>query len=497
MDGYIRVSQVAGRTGDRFQSPTAQRDAIAGWARAHGVRVAAWHEDLDQSGGTMDRPGMNEALRRIEAGATSGVIVARLDRFARTVVGGLTTIRDLHERGAAVVSVAESLDPTSPIGRAMLGLLLIMAEWQRDQADEHLAAAQQRATSAGRFPGRPSFGYARTSDGLTVVDEQEAQVVRRIFRARAGGAGWRRIADELTRGGVVTPNGRDRWSATTVQGIVKSEAPLGVFIGPRELRVENAWPAIVERDVWEAANARRGVRDDSRRYQDRLFAGIARCAACRNVLARAVNPHGFVSYACNTVGCTQRGSMGAALLDAHVAALVDERLARVALEPQPADGGQETARLTAAREAAVRELEAWRDDVELRGVLGDRDWREGMTARARARDAAEVELAEHRARGGLAIEDLPEGVVPRLEDLPWEVRRQVVEALLHSVWMRRGTVRGPNARRHVGDRLLVVWRDDRDPPALPTRTGPTAQPVRWPAAAPTQTAGPRHGGAPR
>src|SRR4051794_25315701 len=296
MDGYIRVSQVAGRAGERFQSPGQQRTAITGWAKAHGVKIAAWHEDLDRSGGTMDRPGMNHVRRRVAAGETDGVIVARLDRFARTVIGGLTTIRDLHEQGASVVSVAESVDPTSPMGRAMLGLLLIMAEWQRDQANEHLAAAQHQATSAGRFPGKPGFGYRRTPAGLTEVDDRAAVVVRRIFHARAGGHGWRAIADELTREGVATPLGRQRWAPSTVQGIIRSEAPLGVFVGPRGLRIEDAWPAIVTRQVWETANAVRGVRDDSRRYEDRLFAGLARCAGCRHVMARTVNPHGFVSY---------------------------------------------------------------------------------------------------------------------------------------------------------------------------------------------------------
>jgi DNA invertase Pin-like site-specific DNA recombinase len=161
LDGYIRVSQVAGRKGDRFQSPGAQRSSIEGWAKAHGVKIAMIHEDLDRSGGTMDRPGMNEALRRIEAGASGGLVVARLDRFARTVIGGLTTIHDLHDRGARVVSVAENLDPATPMGRAMLGLLLIMAEWQRDQANEHLAAAQIRAAGASRRRGQRSS--SRTS----------------------------------------------------------------------------------------------------------------------------------------------------------------------------------------------------------------------------------------------------------------------------------------------------------------------------------------------
>lgn len=56
MDGYIRVSRVGGRGGDSFISPDVQREQIAAWTKLRGVTIAAWHEDLDQSGGSIDRP---------------------------------------------------------------------------------------------------------------------------------------------------------------------------------------------------------------------------------------------------------------------------------------------------------------------------------------------------------------------------------------------------------------------------------------------------------
>jgi site-specific DNA recombinase len=299
MDGYIRVSQVAGRSGDRFQSPDTQRDAIKAWAKAQGVRIGSWHEDLDRSGGTMDRPAMNAALRRVRAGKSGGVVVARFDRFSRTVLGGLKVIEELAELDARVVSVAEGLDPATPHGKAMLSIVLAMAQWQRDLANEALGSAQRRAASAGRFPGRPSYGYRRDDDGLTFVDETAATIVRRIFTERAAGNGWRAIADRLTRDGIPTPhNGRTRWAPTTVADIIRSEATLGVFVGPRGLRVEDAWPGIIDRGLWQRANDIRGVRDDARKYKDRLFAGIVRCAGCRLVMTRQINPHGFVSYGC-------------------------------------------------------------------------------------------------------------------------------------------------------------------------------------------------------
>ena len=83
MDGYIRVSRVAGREGESFISPEVQRAKIAGCGELHGVEIVHWWEELDQSGKRRDRPMFQKALARCESGETGGIIVARLDRFAR------------------------------------------------------------------------------------------------------------------------------------------------------------------------------------------------------------------------------------------------------------------------------------------------------------------------------------------------------------------------------------------------------------------------------
>lgn len=75
LDGYLRVSRVGGRSGDSFISPILQRKQIARWAEAQGHEGVAWHDDLDQSGGTIRRPGFQAMLARIEAGETDGVVV--------------------------------------------------------------------------------------------------------------------------------------------------------------------------------------------------------------------------------------------------------------------------------------------------------------------------------------------------------------------------------------------------------------------------------------
>src|SRR3954470_15291624 len=79
LDAYVRVSSVRGRGGDSFISPAIQRERIAAWAAAHGHHIARVFEELDVSGGTVERPKLNVVMERIEAGETGGVVVFKLD----------------------------------------------------------------------------------------------------------------------------------------------------------------------------------------------------------------------------------------------------------------------------------------------------------------------------------------------------------------------------------------------------------------------------------
>src|SRR5271169_1195754 len=105
MDSYVRVSRRAGREGESFISPDVQRKKIAVWAEMNGIEISAWWEEIDQSGAKLQRPMFQEALGRCERGETGGIVVARLDRFARSAVDALESIKRLNLAGARFVSV--------------------------------------------------------------------------------------------------------------------------------------------------------------------------------------------------------------------------------------------------------------------------------------------------------------------------------------------------------------------------------------------------------
>src|SRR5271165_6982293 len=254
LDAYVRVSKVGGRSGESFISPDVQHERIESWAKAHG-HTLTWHEpELDVSGGTMSRPVFDRITERVRTGQTDGVIVAKLDRFARTLVGALGTLEEFERHNAVLVSVADNLDLSTPMGKAFLRILLVFAELERDRISESWKTATSNAVDRGIH---------------------EAFVMRGAHSSRTDIA---RRLDQLA------PRPKaGRWTPPMVDRIIKNRVYLGyAYRGDRVNR--QAHEAIVSVAEWHAANLA-PVRAAARGKKPNLLGGIARCAGCRYVLA--------------------------------------------------------------------------------------------------------------------------------------------------------------------------------------------------------------------
>ena len=138
--GYVRVSKVGSRGGERFRSPKEQRDAISALAEKRGFEVFRWLEELDASGGDDKRPRWNEARRAVERGEAAGVIVYDFSRWSRDTERGLASIRIMREAGGDLWSCQEQIDTTTPEGWFMLTSFLANATLQREMAGRRFRA---------------------------------------------------------------------------------------------------------------------------------------------------------------------------------------------------------------------------------------------------------------------------------------------------------------------------------------------------------------------
>jgi site-specific DNA recombinase len=278
VDGYIRVSKVAGRWGPSFISPQVQREQIERWASFKGAELLQIHVDLDESGGHVDRPGLQLALERVESGLSEGIVVAKLDRFARSLTGALETIRRLDEAGAAFVSVAEGLDPTTPAGKMMMRLMLVMAEFELDRMRETWDESRRRAVDRGiHIAGRLPIGYLRSDDGTLAPDPDLADRVASCFRMRAERRTWGEVVGFAKESGDGRPD-EPAWTHRSLSLLMKNK----VYVGEARsgaYRLPGAHEPIVDRGIFELVQlARTATAQPSGRAA--LLAGLLRCSGC-------------------------------------------------------------------------------------------------------------------------------------------------------------------------------------------------------------------------
>jgi DNA invertase Pin-like site-specific DNA recombinase len=149
MDGYLRVSRRMGREGAGYISPDVQREAVQRWADYRDVQIVAWHFDEDESGGSQNRPGLREAIERVERGETDGIACWRLNRFARNVAGAIGDVKRIQAAGGHLAFVEEDIDPTGPFGSFILTVLLAVATLERDNLVAGWRTAKARAVDRG------------------------------------------------------------------------------------------------------------------------------------------------------------------------------------------------------------------------------------------------------------------------------------------------------------------------------------------------------------
>ena len=228
MDGYVRVSRVGGREGDSFISPQAQRDRIEAAAAGAGATIDKWHTDLDQSGGDAQRPEFQAALERVEQGATDGIVVAKLDRFARSVLDAREALRRIDEAGGTLISAEDGFDTKTPMGRFAATMIFALGELEFERVREGWDTARSFAARRGVHMAKPLTGYDH-GEGKRLVPNDDAPVIRDLFRRRATGAHWTELARYLDERDV-RPWGRvegGNWTAASVRSLIGNRGYLG------------------------------------------------------------------------------------------------------------------------------------------------------------------------------------------------------------------------------------------------------------------------------
>jgi site-specific DNA recombinase len=459
LDAYIRVSKVAGRQGESFISPSVQRERIEAWAEAHG-RSVTWHEpDLDASGGTMNRPVFDQIMERIRSGQSAGMVVAKLDRFARTLVGALGTLEEFERHGAALVSVADNLDLSTPVGKAFLRILLVFAELERDRIRDSWEAATSSAVDRGIHIAKfTPVGYVKGAD-KRLVPGRDASAIHEAFVLRGAHATRTEIARRLDETAPRPKGGR--WTPPMVDRIIKNRVYMGhAYRGERVN--PTAHPPLVSAAEWHAANLA-PVRSSPRGKKPNLLGGIARCADCRYVLAPGVSGFGrggceVPSYRCrrvHTAGvCPAPASINARKLERYMESIWREQMAREAVIVQEDSAALQEA--ASSLSEAEEELALFASDTTARRALGA-GYHPALEGRAASVRRAQSELQLAMGSSGDAE------VVGGYEELTIQDRKRVLGSSIDAIFVKRAHARVP-----IEERVTILWRGE-GPDDLPRR----------------------------
>ena len=220
---YLRVStdrQATDGTGLDLQLDTIRR-----WAKAngHSLTAACRDEGVSVAKDLDARPGLIDALLRLQQGKTQGIVVYRLDRLARALVVQEQLLAEVRRHGGELFSTSDTEnaylvddenneDPSRKMIRQVLGAV---AEYERSMIALRLRSARElKRRNGGYAGGAPALG-ARAEAGTLVVDHNETKAIDRMVELRGEGSSYPAIVTRLTEEGYRTKRGA-RWHPTTV-----------------------------------------------------------------------------------------------------------------------------------------------------------------------------------------------------------------------------------------------------------------------------------------
>ena len=226
-----------------FNSLDAQREACSAYIasqRAEGwVEHPASYDDGGVSGGTLERPALRRLLADIEARRIDVVVVYKIDRLSRALMDFAKLIEAFDRSDVTFVSVTQSFNTTTSMGRLTLNILLSFAQFEREVIGERIrdkfAASRKRGLWMG---GTVPLGYA-VKDRKLVVVPHEAAVVRMIFERFCKVGSATTLARALAAEGVRTRKGNAIDGSLCVGARSTSCAPTGSIWATRSTR---AWP---------------------------------------------------------------------------------------------------------------------------------------------------------------------------------------------------------------------------------------------------------------
>ena len=300
--GYARVST---DSDEQFTSYEAQVDYYTKYIRSHAdwEFVGVYTDEGISALSTAKRDGFKQMVSDALEGKIQLIVTKSVSRFARNTVDSLTTIRNLKAHGVEVYFEKENIWTFDAKGELLITLMSSLAQEESRSISENVTWGRRKRMADGQvcMPYGQFLGYRKGPDGKPEIVEEEAALVRRIYRDFISGMAASRIAKTLTKEGVPTPGGRKKWQISVIESILSNEKYKGDarlqkkftvdFLTKKmkvnegevpQFYVEGSHPAIVDPAEWELVQqelARRKSHPGQRLWNNG-FGGKIVCGEC-------------------------------------------------------------------------------------------------------------------------------------------------------------------------------------------------------------------------
>lgn len=282
---YVRVSTTSQlEEGYSIEEQKAKLESYCDIKDWHVYKV---YTDGGFSGSTTDRPALEQLVQDAQNKLFDTVLVYKLDRLSRSQKDTLYLIEDVFlKNNIEFVSLLENFDTSTPFGRAVIGLLSVFAQLEREQIKERMQLGKLGRAKSGKSMmwAKTSYGYDYNKDtGTMTVNEYEALAVKEIYASYLAGMSITKLRDKINEEYPKQP----AWSYRTIRGILANP----VYCGLNQYKgqtFQGTHKAIISLDDFEQTQRELATRQQTakellnpRPFQSKyMLSGMAQCGYC-------------------------------------------------------------------------------------------------------------------------------------------------------------------------------------------------------------------------
>ena len=320
---YIRVS--TSHQVDKDSLPVQRMELINYAKYALNIENVEVFEDAGYSGKNTMRPAFQRMMTKIRNGEFSHILVWKIDRISRNLLDFASMYSELKRLGVVFISKNEQFDTGSAMGEAMLKIILIFAELERNMTSERVTSVMISRAGTGQWNGgRVPFGYSWDSENKVFsIIEKEADIVKMIYKHYHEGSSVLDIAKLLNGKNLLTRN-NNFWSPTTIHKILTNPFYYGAYrYNMRDYKsdnryksdeewiiIENHHKPIIDKYTFDICNhiLRTKAYGKGPRFSKNvhIFSGLLKCADCGSMFQADVDKERAKGWRPSIYSCSRR-----------------------------------------------------------------------------------------------------------------------------------------------------------------------------------------------